>query len=499
MNRFVVSGLLAVAAVARADQPAMGQLDSSPTLFTVMAAINAAGYDAGLAHSHPLRLALREELAKRNIPSLKAIREFVTRHRMSDDEAELSQYISFGVTAGPPPNFEIKLRQVETPPDVVPLLEFSPLIAKFYKEAGIADLWQRSQPPIDEYIALYHSPVSNAVQEVNAYLRQQSSGVTYRHFQVFIDLLEAPNHVATRSYGNEYTVIVGPSTPPAGAKMPEPRTFDIRHAYLHYSLEPLATHYQEILKRKKPLADHLGRAPAIGEAYRQDFLLLVSECLIKATESRLDRNPREVDQAFHEGYILTPYFAEQLPEYERQEQAMTLYYPGMVGGIEMLKEEARLANVDFNGRPSERPAIQVAQPELPALEGAVKMLDDAESLLVAKPVDQARLDKAKGLFLAALQETDQKALHAKSWYGLARIAMLQNDPETAEELFQKTLGLDPEPQDKAWTLYYLGRLAVAAGDRGRGIQLIQEALGLPGASEKARKAASDALQQIPKP
>jgi len=498
LNWFVVSGLLAAASVARADQPAMGQLDSSPTLFTVMAAINAAGYDAGLAHSHPLRLAVREELAKRNIPSLKAIRDFVLRHHMSDDEAELGQYISFGVTAGPPPNFEIKLRQVETPPDVVPLLEFSPLLAKFYKEAGIADLWKRSQPPIDEYIALYHAPVTNAVQEVNAYLRQQTSGVTYRNFQIFIDLLEAPNHVSTRSYGNDYTVIVGPSTPPAGATRPEPRTFDIRHAYLHYSLEPLATHNQEILMRKKPLADHLGRAPAIGEAYRQDFLLMVSECLIKATESRLDHNPREVDLAFHEGYILTPYFAEQLPAYEGQEQAMSLYYPGMVGGIELLKEEARLANVDFNGKPSERPAINVAQPVEPAVTGALKMLDDAETLLAARPVDQAKMDKAKGLFVAAMQETDKKRLHARSWYGLARIAMLQNDPETAEELFQKTLDLDPEPQDKAWTLYYLGRLAAASGDSGRGIQLIQQALAVEGISDKAKKAASDALQQISK-
>jgi tetratricopeptide (TPR) repeat protein len=89
-------------------------------------------------------------------------------------------------------------------------------------------------------------------------------------------------------------------------------------------------------------------------------------------------------------------------------------------------------------------------------------------------------------------------LHAKAWYGLARIAMLHNDPETAEQAFRKSLELGPEPQDKAWVLYYLGRLAVAAGERDRGIQLIQEALRLPGASDKARKAASDALQQIPK-
>ncbi len=499
MNRYVLSGFLAVAVVARADQPAMGQLDASPTLFTVMAAINAAGYDGGLAHSHPLRLAIREELAKKDIPSLKAIREFVARHRQSNEEAELSQYISFGVTAGPPPKFEIKLRQVETPPDVVPLLEFSPLLAKFYKEAGIADLWQRSQPDIDAYIALYHAPVTDAVQTVNAYLRQQTSGVTYSHFQIFIDLLEAPNHVQSRSYGNDYTVIVGPSTPPAGATKPEPRTFDVRHAYLHYSLEPLATHNKEVVLRKKPLGDHLGRAPAIGEAYRRDFLLLVSECLIKAVESRLDHTPGVVSQAFHEGYILTPYFAEQLPVYERQEESMTLYYPEMVGAIEMLKEEARLANIDFSGKPTERPAIRVAQADQPETTGAAKLLDDAETLLVAKPVDQAKLDKAKRLFLAALQETDQKPMHAKTWYGLARIAMLQNDPETAEDLFRKTLDLDPEPQDKAWTLYYLGRLAIASGDRGRGVQFIQQALDVPGASDMARKKASEALQQFSKP
>jgi len=470
----------------------MGQLDASPTLFTVMAALNAAGFDADLDNSHPLRRAIREELAKRNIPSAQAIREFVVRHRLSGATADLSQYISFGVVAGPPPTFEIKVRQVEIPPDVEPLQEFSGLLAKFYKEADIADLWRRSQPAINQYIALYHSPVLNAVLEVNAYLRQQTNGLSNRHFQVFIDLLEPPNQVQTRSYGFEYTVIVGYSTPPEPGRRPEPRTFDVRHAYLHYLLEPLATHYHEILERKKPLADHLGRAAAIGEAFRNDFLLLVSECLIKAVESRLDHNPKEVDQALHEGFILTPFFAEQLPAYEKQEQVMALYYPGMVGAIELMKEEQRLANIDFNTKPSERPAIKVVQAE-PPLTGAAKTLDDGESFLAAH-----QLDQAKEQFLAALQQTDRKPLHAKAWYGLARIAMLRNDPESAEQLFQKSLDLGPEPQDKAWVLYYLGRLALAAGERDRGVQLIQEALNLPGASELARKKASDALQEISK-
>jgi hypothetical protein len=60
-----------------------GQLDASPGLFTVMAAINAAGYSADLSSpsNHPLRDLIRAELAKRNIPSLAAIIAIFDQHR----------------------------------------------------------------------------------------------------------------------------------------------------------------------------------------------------------------------------------------------------------------------------------------------------------------------------------------------------------------------------------------------------------------------------------
>ena len=58
MSRFALPGILLVALAARAGTPERGQLDASPTLFTVMAAINLAGYDADLSspNSDPLRI-----------------------------------------------------------------------------------------------------------------------------------------------------------------------------------------------------------------------------------------------------------------------------------------------------------------------------------------------------------------------------------------------------------------------------------------------------------
>jgi tetratricopeptide (TPR) repeat protein len=483
LYRLVFSAILTLAPALSAPAET-GQLDASPSLFTVMAAINAAGYDADLAspNAHPLRQAIRDDLAKKNIPSLPAIKEFAAKHKRRDDTSELGQYISFALSCSGPPNFEFKQKDVDIPPDVSGLMALSPLLAKFYKEAGIEDLWNRSQKAVDQYVERYHQPVTDAVLAVNVYLRQQTSGFSGRRFQIFIELQGAPNQIQTRSYGNEYTIVVTPS--------PELRTFDIRHGYLHYSLDPLATRNREILERKKPIADHALRAAALSDSYKDDFLLLTTESLIKAIEARLDKKPEMADQALRQGFILTPYFSEQLPVYEKQEQAMLLYFKELASNIELKKEDARLSAVTFD-RDAPNRAVKVTQPEPAAapLTGAAKTLDDAEKLYTARD-----LDKAKALYLSALQETGLHSMHASAYYGLARIAALQKDPETAERLFQKTLELEPDAQTKAWTLVYLGQLELAAGEREEAAKYFQGALRVEGASDAARSKAQQGIQ-----
>ena len=475
---------MAVALAAGAGAQELGQLDASPTLFTVMAAINAAGYDADLAspNCHPLRNAVRAELARRNPASLPALRQFFQKHRKRNNTEELSQYISFALTADGPPSFKITKKSMEVPPDAGALSELSPLLASFYKEANIDDLWKRSQKAIDQYIGRYHEPVTNAVMQVNAYLRQPTSGFRGRHFQVFVELLAAPNQVQTRSYANDYYIVITPS--------PEPRTFDVRHAFLHYLLDPLATHNEEILDRKKGIADHAQRASALPDSFKDDFLQLATECLIKAVESRLDHQPEKVQRSLAEGFILTPFFAEHLVLYEKQEIGMQLYYPEMVGAIDLVKEDARLSQVDFSNRAEPGRIVPSAPAAAPApLTGAAKTLDDAEGQYTKR-----QLDEAKRLYLQVLEQTDQKPMHAAAYYGLARIAALQKDPETAERLFQKTLESEPEPPVKAWALVYLGKLAAAAGDRAQAAKYFESALAVNGASERALQEARTGAQ-----
>jgi hypothetical protein len=203
-----------------------------------------------------------------------------------------------------PPDFKFGQRDVDVPPDVVPLKSLSPLMAAFYKEAGIAELWDRAQPAYDHEIDRVHKSAFEARYYVDAYLRHVQSGLDRSHFQIYVEPMAAPNQVQARSYGNEFTVVVTPAA--------EPRAFDLRHEYLHYLLDPLSTLEQDVLERKKLLNQEALRAPALEQPFKEDYLLLTTECLIKAIEARMDHAPDRIMADLKQGYILTPYFSEAL-------------------------------------------------------------------------------------------------------------------------------------------------------------------------------------------
>ena len=463
-----------------------GQLDFSPSLFTVVAAINAAGFDAEAAspNSDPLREQIRKSVENAHAPVLEDLRKFFTEHRQKNDTAELSQYISFALSMTGPPDFAFKYRDVELPPDIRGLEALGPLLARFSREANIEELWKQSQPAFERALERYHEPVSRAVLEVNAYLRNPTAGYLGRSFQIYLDLLGPPNQVQTRSYANEYFVVVTPSA--------EPRVQDIRHAYLHYLLDPQATKYGMDILQKKSLEDYAQGAPALDPAYKSDFLLLTTESLIKAVESRLSGHSDTVDDALRDGYILAPYFAEQLTIYEKQRDAMRLFFPEMVKHIDIGREDKRLSNVKFAEGPRVRAAkvVAVERRVADAPSPTDKALDEADRLYGNK-----NYDHAKQAYLRLLEKSSDKAVHARAYYGLARIAVLQNDPEMGERLFQKVLDSSPDAWVKAWAYVYLGRLSDIAGNREEAAKHYQSALALDGASAAARRAAEQGIHE----
>ncbi len=484
--RLLAVALLLCAVVLAQPQPEQGQLDGSEALFTVLAAINAAGYDANVDSNanSPLRKQVRDQIAAKHPASVEALKKFMADHHQDDPEAELNQYISFALSLQGPPDFQFWMPIQEVPPDVRKLDGLNELIADFYNEADIHDLWKQSQPALDRVIEAYHLGVLQALQEANAYLRNPS-GSRGSRFQIYVDLLGAPNQIQTRSYKSNYYVVVTPS--------PEPQIDQVRHAYLHFLLDPLSLRYFEQWGRDRSLGDFAQAAPALDEAYKNDFMLLATECVIKAVESRLARGPKKqelVNEALSQGFVLTPALADGLAIYEKQQESLRNYFPDLLGQIDLAREDRRLQKVEFAKEATVHRAKEAPPPPAPVLSATARNLAEAENAYTSRNLIAARAGYEK-----VLQQAAENSVHARAYYGLARIAALDHDPELAEKLFQKTLEMSPDDETKSWAHLYLGRLSDAAGEREQAEKHYRAALAVHGVPEQVKAAAEKGLAQ----
>ncbi len=453
-----------------------------------MAAVNAAGFDADIDSpaNLPLRQKVRDYLKNRNIPSLTELKEFVALHKQGNPYADFSQFVSYALSIDGPPDFGFRYSQTELPPDVLPLAGLNSILTRFYREADLEQVWDKAQPAIDEMISTYQAPVTRAIAVSNAYLRNPTSGAKGRHFQIFFDPLGPPNQVQTRSYKDDYFVVVTPSQ--------EVNADEIRHAYLHYLLDPLVLRYAEGLSRARALLDYAQAAPALEEHYKTDFTLFSTECLIKAVEARLApaaKRDAMITQDMREGFVMTPALADGLAAYEKQDQALRLYFIDLVMAIDLRKEDRRLADVDFVKERAVK-TVKVVPNERPVeLTGPQKALAAANQLYTDR-----KLDEAKRAFTKLLQATDDRAIHTRAYYGLARIAVLQRDPELGVKLFQRTLELNPDAEVKAWSLVYLGRLYDSQSDgREQAVENYRAVLSVENAPQSARQAAEKGLKE----
>jgi len=447
-------------------------------LFTVMAAINAAGYDAGTSQPElaPMRAAVRRELAGVSIPSLPELKDFYERHRLFEPGRDLSQYISLALYLSPPPAFELQGSPANRPPEVTDLADMVPLISAFYEQAKIATLWQKYQPAMEQESIRYRKFLSRMILETNAYLRMDTSGYFNRRFAIYIDPLEAPNQVNARSYGVNYIIAVGPA-----AELPEE---EIRHGWLHYLLDPYPYKYAKNVEPKASLQQITKRIPQLDDSFRNDFSLLLTESLIRAIQARRSSGAAQskrqaADEAVQEGYFLTDYFFKALDTFEKQPVGMRLYYPEMIDGIQVKAEQARLAKVQFRApsRPERHETV------LPPTEAMMRQGEDS--------IARGQFEEARQTFETVNREFGPQA---RAIYGLAIVATQQKQPQAAKEYFTQAAAA-ADPHIKAWSHIYLGRILDLEGNRDQARAEYSAALAAGDSSPATRAAAEKGLQE----
>lgn len=487
----------AVAQAPSARPPSSIRVDANPQLFATLCALYAAGHEADVssAGSHPVRARIRGELLKQQGPATAAVRRYYREHLLADPAATLSRYISFALVAGPPPKFSYVLRHDELPPDVLAIEDFTDVLASFYREAQIERLWTQVAPEYDREIARLHAPVSQLVMSTSGYLRELIKPTSPRTFVVYVEPLVGAK-TNFRNYGDHSAIVLS-----LGGELPRD---EIRHALLHFLLDPLPGRYKPTVAAKKPLLDLAARAARLPAEHKEDFPAFLTECLVRAVELRMRRLPPEklataIDAAEGDGYVLVRAFVRELAKFEKAEPAMSFYFPDLLHGIETAAETKRLQGVQFAAAlATEARAPEDAKPSAGAREASEldAWLTEGERQIASQ--------NAAGAVAAFQRVLEKYPEQPRALYGLAVAAVLQGEAERAKELFHRLVarpvqrGAGTPAQDPlllAWSHVYLGRIHDVDGNRELAVSEYRAALSVEGAPEAARQAAQRGIEK----
>lgn len=460
-------------------------LDTSETLFSVLTAINACGYDYELANSDPIRNFVRADLANviKQSPEATAARDELCRFykdkQQPDASHELAQYVSLALNLSAPPQFSTASKASDLPPDAFNILGFVPLLQKFYDAAALHQIWLKHQPGYERQLQSLHEPVSQLIFRTDTYLKLPISRYLGRKFVVYVEPMGPPGQVNARNYGVDYFLAVSPSSNAL-------RLDQIRHTYLHYILDPLVAKRGRDIKKIEPLLAYVQTAP-LDDSFKQDISLLVTESLIRAIEARtLSANTPKGDSkalesarnnaaqaSMEQGYVLTRYFYEQLIALERDSTGLREALPEWLFGLHLDREKKRAEATIFSAQAAPEPlrASNLRRTQL---------LDLAEERLSQHDAEGAHRIAQKVL-------DDQSEDPARAMFIMARAATLNKDIEGARVLFERTLQIAREPRTIAWSHILLARIFDLMCNRETAISHYRSALtsGDPGADTQS--------------
>ena len=491
-RRFVFILLFAAAPLATAfSQSSSVTIEPDLRLFTMMSALNAAGFDVEFGSQyHPVRNAVRQ-YAEGLDPDLAArLKAFYRARKGSEaDEDQLPKYISLAVHLSGAPDFNLVGREEFLPPDARSVVGFAELVREFYTKARISLRWIEVRSQYEEAIAKVSPLLRDMILRTDAYLRVPLGGVASRRMMIYMELAAPVNTVNVRSNQDDYYVVLGDA---ATLKLD-----DIRHAYLHFQLDGLVAANASKVQSAGLLLALVSKAQGVDPAYTSAFHVMAAESLIRAVEVRMDRLPavrarESVDTFYRTGLLLTPYFYSALETYENADTSIRDNFADMARGIQFKAEQQRFQDTFYKiplpQKTASRPEVPQAPPEPPP-NPAHDLLKEAEAAFNGG--DSA---KAQSAFEKVLSDFDRD--NGPAFYGLALIASRRGDSEQATQYFERAIRSgSAEPSMKVWSYIYLARIFDLECNRGRAAEYYQQAIKIGDNTRNAQAAAAEGVRK----
>ena len=213
-------------------------LQNSEALFDIAAALNSCGYDQGLAASDPVRQQVREQVNQ----ALQASADARDAH---DRFALSSISIGFPIPGPtwrsifPSPSTSRRPRTWRPAPKARTCLPtpagwktFCLCCAASASSSICTLIWLHVRPQYDKQLGQLHDSLTKMIDDTGIYLKTPAGSSSGRRFLVVVEPLLDPAQTNARVYGADYVVVASPVNGTIHMR-------EVRHAYLHYQIEPL--------------------------------------------------------------------------------------------------------------------------------------------------------------------------------------------------------------------------------------------------------------------
>ena len=272
----------------------------------------------------------------------------------------------------------------------------------------------------------------------------------------------------------------------------------IRHAYLHFLLDPLVLKNRPLEYKKRALLTIAASAPRLPVEYDNDFISLMDECLIKAVELRLRHlTGPQLEAALHDddesGFILVRPLVAQLQLFEKAGPAMSYYFGDLISGIDVDAEQKRLKGFAF-------PPVESGPAPQQHENSEAVLASELDRWLVEgnRELEQKDTSAAAATFERVLAKYPDDA---RAMYGLAIASVVSGNADRAKDLFQQITtasnsdeaSASVDPEILAWSHVYLGRIHDLEGERDLAVSEYGAALAVDNGPLDARAAAQSGV------
>jgi hypothetical protein len=473
-------------------------IDDNLRVFTMVAALNVAGFDVELGpRYHPAREEVRKVATTLDADLLQRLRVFYSTHKFGEpDENQLAKYISLAVLLGDPPDFKLSTREEGLPDDVRSVMGFVPLLREFYLKAGVARLWVRVGPVYEAEMDRMGPLVRDVIAKTDSYLRASTGGFSAQTMRISVELAAPQNSVNVRSDREDYYVILGYAQ--------TPKLEEIRHAYLHVRLNTYAAAAVSKVANRETLLDLLTGVEDVPRIYASSFETMLTESLVRAIELRMDRGPaarvqESLRTLYRSGLLLAPYFYESLAGYETSDSSLRGEVANMAGAIDIQKEKIRFQQTFHSITLPDRQTVRAEVPAAPAVDPVLELLRAA----------QASFDKDKPRAREAFEKVlkDYDANNGRALYGIGLIEMDKANQATSDserdaalnealKFFERAIASTSADRSmKTWSHIYSGHILDFKCNRAAAVDHYRKAVETGDDTRDAQKTAQRDLAQ----